>query len=331
MKMEKRLILPLILSAALTTMFLASFAGTARAVTSTQLVIQPSSGSYLFCTGYTTPPATLTYNITVLNVVNISAWQVGIQWNSSVLGYNTTLMTSASLFPIYAIDDSQSATGLIVAGGQQGVGATPLSGNLTVAQLELNLNATPPASSSITFEGLQSGGDTFLLNGLLEIPFTPVTSMFSYGITPGTPETHSISGTANLVYTYSNATIQQNTATINTTSKTIAFNATGNTGDTAYLYLNLPKNVINCTDIPPRWNITLNGVKYGMSSSAFQILVDNATLTFLYIPSFTFSSQANVGVQGNNVIPELPNVLLILLIASSVAVAMMKVRTKKKI
>jgi len=331
MKMEKRLILPLVLSVALTTMFLASFTGTAHAVTSTQLVIQPSSGSYAFYTGFTTPPATLTYNITLLNVANVSAWQAAIQWNSSLLGYNTTIITSALLFPINALDDSQSANGLIVVGRQQAIGATPLSGNFTLAQLELNLNATAPTSTSITFEGLQENGDTFLLSGLVEIPFTPVTSMFSYGSVPGTPETHSIPGTANLVSSYSNATIQQNTATINTTSKTISFNVTGNTGDTAYLYLNLPKNVINCTDIPPRWNVTLNGVKYGMSSSAFQILVDNDTLTFLYIPSFTFSSQVNVGVQGNNVIPELSNVLLILLIASSATVAIMRVRTKKKI
>jgi hypothetical protein len=312
-------------------MFLAAFTGTARAVTSTQLVIQPSSGSYAFYLGYTTPPATLTYNITVLNVANVSAWQTAIQWNSSLLGYNTTIITSASLFPINALDDSQSANGLIVVGGQQAIGATPFSGNITLAQLQLNCNPpTPPVSTSITFEGLQENGDTFLLSGLVEIPFTPVTSVFSITSVPGTPETHSISGTANLVSTYSNATIQQNTATINTTSKTVSFNVTGNTGDTAYLYLSLPKNVINCTDIS-HWNITLNGVKYGMSSSTFQVLADNATLTFLYIPSFTFGSQVNVGVQGDNIIPELPNVLLILLIASSATVAMMRVRTKKKI
>lgn len=331
MKMEKRLILPLILSAALTTMFLASFTGIARAVTSTQLVIQPSSGSPAFYTGYSTPPKTITYNITVLNVANISAWQTAIQWNTSVLSYNATVITSASLFPINALDESQSATGLITVGGQQAVGATQLNGNITLAQLLLNPTASPPTSTSITFEGLQTNGDTFLLSGLSEIPFTPVTSMFSYGSVPGTPMTHSIPGTANLVSSYSNATIQQNTATINTTSKTISFNVTGNAGDTAYLYLNLPKNVINCTDIPRTWNVTLNGVKYGMSSSAFQILVDNDTLTFVYIPSFTFSSQVNVGVQGNNVIPELSSVLLILLVASSATVAIMRVRTKKKI
>jgi hypothetical protein len=331
MKMEKRLLLPLILSAVLSTMFLTSFTGTVRAAAQAQLVIQPSN--YTYYAGYTAPPATLTFNISVLNVANMSTWQVGIQWNSSLLGYMNittgTFQQTDPLFPIIAGPDT-SVPGLVVYGAAQSPGATPFTGSRLIAQMILNVTpaVTPPVSSDITFEGI--GSDTFLLYGLVVINMTTVSSKYAYWVSPpGTPVTHSISGSTNPVVTHSNGTVTPNSAAINTTSKTISFNVTGTTGDTAYMYAELPKNVINCTDVS-RWNITLNGVLYTMSSSMFQIS-ENATYTIVYVPSFTFGSQVNLGVQGTYIVPELPNLLLVLLIASSATVAMIKIRTKKKI
>lgn len=46
-------------------------------------MIQPSN--YTFYANYTKPPATLTFNISVINVANLSSWQVAIQWNKILL------------------------------------------------------------------------------------------------------------------------------------------------------------------------------------------------------------------------------------------------------
>ena len=99
---------------------------------------------------------------------------------------------------------------------------------------------------------------------------------------------------------------------------------TGNTGDTAFLYVDLPKNVINVTnnDIT-RWNVTVNG------SVEHPQITQNDTDTFIFA-FIALPELGTVGVQGDNIIPELSSMLIILIIASSATVAIAKSRTRRK-
>ncbi len=211
-----------------------------------------------------------------------------------------------------------------------------------LAQITLSVNAsdTVPTSSTIGFEGLST--DTFLFTlGLTDIPFTPVTATFNYTYdTQGTVVTHTITGTNNLVVTSSNATIAPNSAGIDTTNKVISFNVTGNPGNTSYLFIQLPMDVINVTNMND-WKLTLNGVLVYNASASLDATVNgvviqpqitaNATYTDVYIPQFAFASQVTFGTQGDNIIPELSNVLIVMLIVSSVTVAIVKGKTRKKL
>jgi hypothetical protein len=99
---------------------------------------------------------------------------------------------------------------------------------------------------------------------------------------------------------------------------------TGNTGDTAFLYVDLPKNVINVTgNNVTRWNVSLSGV------SVQPQITQNDTDTFMFA-IVTFASDVTVEVEGDNIIPELSSILAVLIIASSLTLALAKNKTRKK-
>lgn len=328
MKVEKRLVLLLILSAALTTMFLASFTSTVRAAASTEMVIQPTQPSGLmFPANFTAPPANLAFNLSVVNVTNLGSWQAAVQFNESLLGFvNFSIPTDDVLGAgVITAGPILNSPGVWIFGGSAAPGFLGFNGSGVLAQFNLNVTTvTPPVSCNVDFEGLST--DTFLTAiNLGDIPFTPVTVTYTYTYLQGTTVTHSITGSTNLVTTTTNGTIQPNSEGIDTTTKTLSFNITGNTGDTAFLYAELPKDVIHVTTDP--WNVTINGVL--QPQSAYQI-TENATYTKIFVLQFAFGSQVAVGVQGNYIIPELSNVLIVMLIASSVAVAVAKGKTRKK-
>ena len=330
MKVERRLFLLLILSSVLATMLLASLSSTARAQASTQLIIQPVQPSNInFYANFTTLPAAITFNITVVNVTKLGSWQVTVEWNEGLLSYTSISLPTDNVFagqgPITAGPDT-SVLGRVTYGAAAGPGQPGFNGSGILAQIVLAID-TPvqaPASCPIDFEGLTV--DTFLTElNLADIPFTPVISTFSYQYLHGIVVTHTISGSNSPVTTTSNGTIQPNSGVIDKVNKTISFNVTGNTGDIAFLYAILPKDVIkiNVTDLS-HWNVTVNGVK----QSSPQVS-ENATHTFVYT-TFPFASQVTLGVQGDWIIPELSSMLIILIIASSATVAIAKSRTKRK-
>jgi hypothetical protein len=306
-------------------MFIASFTGTARAQ-STVLAISPSN--YTYYGNYTTPPATLIFNITLTNVTNLSAWQVGIQWNPAILVFKNMSIPTNNIFTgqsILTAGPDNTNPAIVVYSAALAPGGAPFTGSGIVAQLELNLTQAalvPPASSTIAFEGI--GIDTFLLdNNGGDISSTQTNSMYANTYLTGNIVTHTIAGSSKPVTTASNGTILPNSTVINTASKTISFNVTGNTGDTAFVYAILPKDVINVTAFS-NWNVTINGVKQPSPQ-----ITENATHTFVFA-TFPFASQVTLGVQGNWIIPELSSMLIILIIASSATIAIAKSRTRKK-
>jgi hypothetical protein len=325
MKTEKQPILLLVL-ATISLMFTASFAGTARAQSSTVFAITPSN--YTYYANYTTPPTTLIFNITLTDITNLAAWQVGIQWDPAILTYNNLSIPTNNIFAgqsILTAGPDNTNPAIVVYSAALAPGGAPFTGSGIVAQLELNVTQAalvPPASSTIAFEGV--GIDTFLLdNDGVDILSTKTNSMFTNTYLTGDIVTHTIAGSSNPVVTQSNGTVEPNSAGIDTVTKTISFNVTGNTGDTAFLYAILPKDVINVTAFI-NWNVTVNGVLQPSPQ-----ITENATHTFVYA-TFPFASQVTLGVQGNWIIPELSSMLIILIIASSATVAIAKSRTRRK-
>ena len=324
MKTEKQPILLLVL-ATLSLLFIAPFAGTARAQSSTVLAIGPSD--YTFYANYTTP-ATLIFNITLTDVTNLAAWQVGIQWDPAILIYKNMSIPTNNIFAgqsILTAGPDNTNPAIVVYSAALAPGGAPFTGSGIVVQLELNLTQAAlaaPAFSTIAYEGI--GIDTFLLdNNGADISNTQTNSIYTNTYLTGNIVTHTITGSSNLVVTESNGTVETNSAGIDTVNKIISFNVTGNAGDTAFLYARLPKDVINVTAFS-NWNVTVNGVKQPSPQ-----LTENATHTFVFA-TLPFASQVTLGVQGNWIIPELSSMLIILIIASSATVAIAKSRTRRK-
>src|SRR4030066_834909 len=95
MNMKKQQISLLVL-ATLSVMFIGSFPGPARAQSSTIFSINPSDSAFI--ANYTTPPTTLVFNITLTNVTDLSSWQLGIQWESTVRTYNKISIPDNKVF-----------------------------------------------------------------------------------------------------------------------------------------------------------------------------------------------------------------------------------------
>lgn len=326
MKIEKRLVLLVTLSAIVSTMFLASLTSAARAQQpSAQLKIQPSFSYYA---NYTTLPAKLTFNISVVNVTDMATWQLSIRWNNSLLTYGLISIPSDNVFSpqsLIVVAPDFPVPGNVVYGATIPPGGTSFNGSGVIAQLQLNVTSTvtPPVSCAI--ELAEVPDVTYILDSQLNVmPITAVNAAYAYTYAPGTQVTHSISGSSNLVVTQSNGTVAADSAGIDQVNKRISFNVTGNTGDNAFLYAILPKNVINVTAFG-HWNVTVNGVLQ-LSPQ----ITENATHTFVYFATFPFASQVTLGVKGDWIIPELSSMLIILIIASSAAVAIAKTRTRRK-
>jgi len=331
MKIEKRLVLLITLSAIVSTMFLASLTSTARATPSAQIVIQPSFAYYA---NYTTLPERLTFNISVVNVTAMATWQLSVRWNNSLLTYGLISIPSDNVFSPQSLIIGPPTfdpllPGVVVYGAAMPPGGNSFNGSGVIAQLQLNVTSTvtPPVSCAIELVDVPPAAPegTFILNSeLVSMPFTPVNAAYAYTYAPGTQVTHSISGTSNLVVTQSNGTVAANSAGIDQVNKRISFNVTSNTGDNAFLYAILPKDVINVTAFS-HWNVTINSVLQ-LSPQ----ITENATHTFVYFASFPFASQVTLGVKGDWIIPELSSMLIILIIASSATVAIAKSRTRRK-
>jgi hypothetical protein len=163
-----------ILTFALLAMFLASavcFTVPAHAVTSSVDIVSAIDGTpnFNFNTTSNHVGDTFKMNITVTNADNVGTWQLGIQWNSSALGFVSMTIPSDNIFagksPISSPADN-STPGLVVMGSSVGPGQTAFSGSGRIAQLTLKITTAPGAGETIqfgiSFEGLTV--DTYLLD-----------------------------------------------------------------------------------------------------------------------------------------------------------------------
>jgi len=149
-------------------------------VYATKLKIVPSTNTFYI--NETLPGETFAVNVTVENVTRLSAWQVNITWDQSLLDYVNIMQPADNVFA----GAPQVAAGPVSEPGSVVYGSTltdlsyNYTGNGTLCKLELEiLPNIPPVSCNLTFVNIRV--DTFLLNDLgLDIMFNWEDGTFEY-------------------------------------------------------------------------------------------------------------------------------------------------------
>jgi hypothetical protein len=155
-------------------------------------VINPLTGdnSFNFTDAEKNVGDTFVVNITVVDVTNLSGWQIGLSWDASLLDF-----VSFELPPdnVFAGQSTVNASSITSGYGVFGV-ALPFSeensfnGTGTLCQITLKIikSLSPPlleVSCNLAFAGI--GTDTFLLNQLNDIPFSAFNGVYDYKHLPG--------------------------------------------------------------------------------------------------------------------------------------------------
>jgi hypothetical protein len=167
----------------------------AHAASTILQIINPLDGThdFNFTTAQKSVGDTFNINITVTNATQLSGWQVGINWDPSLLNYSNFVMPSDNVFAYdYPISTSSVSSGNIVAGANLGPSATHnFTGSGTLAVLTLQIiqgvssGGLRQVQCDLSFEGI--GSDTFLLSGLGSPDFTPISGHYKYTAPPPPP------------------------------------------------------------------------------------------------------------------------------------------------
>ena len=196
-----------ILACVLVAMFLASIiyitvpAHAAKTVNIVNAV--DGSNEFNFTTAQKSVGDTFVVNITITDAVEISSWQVGIQWDPALLDFDRFVVPTDHIFatmnPITAGPDS-STPGLAIYSAAAGFGKGSFNGTGRLAQLTLKIKQGVGAGQSvecnISFEGM--GVDTFILDlngGDLTSSYTFNTAHYKYSGPAGPAQTHDIAVT----------------------------------------------------------------------------------------------------------------------------------------
>jgi archaellum component FlaF (FlaF/FlaG flagellin family) len=252
-----------VLVCALVTLFLASFVCVAvparAAATAAITLINPLDGSSSF--SFTSAQKSLgdnfDINITIGNVANMSGWQVGINWDPTLLDFfdfvlpTDNVLAYGSPIPAFA-----AIAGNVVGGANLGFGAKHnFTGSGTLAVLTLKIiKVTGTLSGTFDFEGI--GSDTFLLTGLGTIDFTSTGAQYSY-TGPAGP-THDVAVTN---------VVPSSTSVVNGSS------------------LNIDVTVTNTGSFTETFNVTVfaNSVQVAPNQTATSLLSGNSTTkTFVW-------------------------------------------------
>lgn len=331
MKVKKEILFPIILAAILSATLLAFMPRTHAAAASTTLEIIPASNTYYI--NSLAPGSTFKLNVSVVNVTNLFAWQINVTWDPTVLNYSSISEPADSVFAGQSTYVTGTVTGnnTVIRGVTLAPGgvAVNVTGTGTLTQLTLKVldQSVLPQSCNVSFERFPpyAPSDTFLLdlNGA-DIAFTPQNATFTYDLMMDVFHTVTAASLDFTVETYSNTSIAPNSVIVNETAKTIAFNVTGLTGQTAgFVNVTIPQAFLNASSASA-WTITVNGTAV---SPAPQITT-NSTHTFIYL-TFNTSKQTVV-IQGTQIVPELPYMILMFMITSSAVTVAVKIKTRKK-
>jgi len=180
------------------------------------------SSNFNFTAGQKNVGDTILMNITITGASGIGTWQVGIQWDKTVLSFVSMTLPSDHIFankgPISTPPDASTA-GLVVMGVSIGFGQTAFSGGGRLAQLTLNITKVPGAGetieSNIGFEGITI--DTFIMVGLTDVSgdYTFNNAHYKYTGPAGPALTHDVAVTN--VVPSATSVLENSTVNINVT------------------------------------------------------------------------------------------------------------------
>lgn len=165
---------------------ISAYPHTASAAELTYLkIVNPLTGNewFSFTSQNKSVGDTFIANVTVANVVNMGAWQVALQWNSSLLEFVRLVLPSDNVFAgqrtVTAGPDT-SIAGMVIYGAAVGPGQPGFNGSGVLAQVEMKI-LQGIGESDLSFEGIEA--DTFLTTmSVTDIPFTPVIGHFDFNI-----------------------------------------------------------------------------------------------------------------------------------------------------
>jgi len=127
-------------------------------------------------------------NVTITDVLNMSGWQMSISWNASLLSYNSFKLPSDNVFTYddTVIFAASASSGNVVAGANLGPEVPYFDGSGILGRLNLTIiqgvGILPPTTvqCALAFTNVGPSGESFLLEGLGDIPFTPVNGFYHY-------------------------------------------------------------------------------------------------------------------------------------------------------
>jgi len=285
-----------------------------------------------FYTNETVVGDVIILNVTVQNVTNLENWQMNITWNPTLLNYSAFLLPADNVFAgAVAAGKRLQTAGPVVAPGSVVFGCEIINtlpywtfnGTGTLCQIKLETTRQPYSPNSSCTIGLANKyTDTFILElGPKDIPFYAKNATYTYVLVEHV--THEIWNYT--IETYSNTSIKTNTVFGNIEEKKINFTAYGAPGTSAFVNVTIPTTMLNAISFE-EWKVYLDGV----NKTTEAIITGNADYTYVYL-EFVFSSPVTVTVKGTWMVPELASMLLIILmIASFVAVLLAKASVKKK-
>ncbi len=159
-----------------------------RAVTATVALVNPDDGTNTF--EYTSSEKDVgdfvIINVTITDVTNMSGWQMSISWNASLLSYNSFKLPSDNVFAYDSpVSASSASPGNVVGGANLGPDAPYYftgSGRLAVLNLTIiqGVGILPPTTVECDLEFTAVGDESYLLDGLVVMPFTPVNGFYHY-------------------------------------------------------------------------------------------------------------------------------------------------------
>lgn len=150
-------------------------------------IVNPLTGDQWF--NFTSPwkkvGDTFILNVTIDNVVNMQCWQVGLQWNTSLLEFARLVYPSDNVLaelepgvePITLAPDTTSIAGMVIFGASALPGQPGFNGSGVLAQVEFKI-LQKIGESDISFGHIDDITVLYTPNPYIIIPFTPVNAYY---------------------------------------------------------------------------------------------------------------------------------------------------------
>ena len=263
----------------------------------------------IFSTDITPVNSTFAVNATLVNVTNLFNWQVKILFNASILQCVSASIPSDSPFnfPVQPTPVIDNTTGYVMFGASSLAGQPGVNGSGTLGVVTFKIVKAPSTpGESLNCNLTLDTEDTYLRDpSRHEIPVTLEDGYYEYTWPPVNTLTHEIvvDSQVYVVVTESNCSLGPVPMKFNLTEKSLYFNVSGNTGETGYVNVTIPTDLMW-----GEFNVTLNGEQLTIQTST------NETHTFLYFTFDLTGADQPVTINAENVIPEFPSTMIMLLL-----------------